>query len=191
LKKEKSAQLKNQKALATKTAASAITIADSKSDKFGTIYLKINKEKTSTTKNGDVLLFFDVINNSTKDLVLLKPNNSIDSRLDFFNNTMECEDVPLKSTDYMPKDLNIKDEDYITIPAKAKIELFINGSYRSWLSCNSDDIILQIQYNPFKSAEEGVELQPALKKQLNKSLKRITPIKIESENIKFKLNKQE
>jgi len=191
LEKEKKTQLEKEKLLANLAKASAVSTAISNEDTFGTIYIKVNKEKTSTTKNGAILLFFDVINNSTKDLVILKPDNSIDSRLDFFTNTMECENVPLRDTNYLPKDLNIKDDDYITIPAKAKIELFINGSYRTWLSCNSEDIILQVQYNPFKSAEEGVELEPTLKKQLNESLKRITPIKIESENIKFKLNKQE
>ena len=104
---------------------------------------------------------------------------------------MECENVPIIASEYISKELKIKDEDYLTIPANAKIELFVNGKYRSWLACSSEDIILQIQYNPFKNTEEGTELQPAFKKELSKSLKKITPIKMESENIKFKLNKQE
>ncbi len=191
LEKEKNVQLKKQKSLETLGAALLVSTSISNNDTFGTIYIKVNKEKTSATKNGDILLFFDVINNSNEDLVILKPNNSIDSRLDFFSKTMECGDIPITSTDYITKDLKIKDEDYLTIPANAKIELFVNGKYRNWLACNSEDIILQIQYNPFKNAEEGNELQPAFKKELSKSLKKITPIKIESENIKFKLNKQE
>lgn len=195
LEKVEIAQLKTQKLLDAKAAAlisaSAVSSAVSNQDTFGTIYMKINKEKTYTNKNGTILLFFDVINNSNKDLVILKPNNSIDSRLDFFSNTMECEDIPITSTDYIAKDLKIKDEDYLTIPANAKIELFVNGKYRNWLACNSKDIILQIQYNPFKNAEQGDELEPDMKKELSKSLKKISPIKIESENIKFKLNKLE
>ena len=191
LEKEKNVQLKKQKSLVALGAALVVSTSISNNDTFGTIYIKVNKEKTSATKNGDILLFFDVINNSNEDLVILKPNNSIDSRLDFFSNTMECLDIPITSTDYIAKDLKIKDEDYLTIPANAKIELFVNGKYRNWLACNSEDIILQIQYNPFKNAEEGTEFQPAFKKELSKSLKKITPIKIESENIKFKLNKQE
>lgn len=195
LEKVEIAQLKTQKLLDAKAAAlisaSAVSSAVSNQDTFGTIYMKINKEKTYTNKNGTILLFFDVINNSNKDLVILKPNNSIDSRLDFFSNTMECEDIPITSTDYTAKDLKIKDEDYLTIPANAKIELFVNGKYRNWLACNSEDIILQIQYNPFKNAEQGDELEPDMKKELSKSLKKISPIKIESENIKFKLNKLE
>lgn len=195
LEKVEIAQLKTQKLLDAKAAAlisaSAVSSAVSNQDTFGTIYMKINKEKTYTNKNGAILLFFDVINNSNKDLVILKPNNSIDSRLDFFSNTMECEDIPITSTDYIAKDLKIKDEDYLTIPANAKIELFVNGKYRNWLACNSEDIILQIQYNPFKNAEQGDELEPDMKKELSKSLKKISPIKIESENIKFKLNKLE
>ena len=121
----------------------------------------------------------------------MKPNNSMDKRLDFFSNTTECADIPILATDYIAKDLKIRNEDYMTIPANSKIELFINGKYRSWLACNSEDIILQIRYNPFKNSEENVELQTTIKKEITKSLKRITPIKIESENIKFKLNKQE
>ena len=191
LEKEKNTQLKKQKSIEVRGAALLVSASISNNDSFGTIYIKVNKEKTSATKSGDILLFFDVINNSNKDLVILKPNNSIDRRLDFFSNTMECRDIPITSTDYMAKDLKIKDEDYLTIPANAKIEVFINGKYRSWLACSSEDIILQIQYNPFKNAEVGTELQSAFKKELSKSLKKITPIKMESENIKFKLNKQE
>jgi chemotaxis protein histidine kinase CheA len=195
LKKEKNIQSKKQKSLRVQEMAlvstSIVNTSISNKDTFGTIYIKVNKEKTNTTKSGGILLFFDVINNSNTDLVILKPNNSMDNRLDFFSNTMECMDIPILTTDYIAKDLKIKDEDYLTIPANAKIELFVNGKYHNWLACNSEDIILQIQYNPFKNAEEDNELQPAFKKELNKSLKKITPLKIESENIKFKLNKQE
>ena len=193
--KEKNTQSKKQKSL--KATAGVLASAGlvnsplSNDDTFGTVYIKINTEKTSTTKSGDILLFFDVINNSTKDLIILKPNNSMDIRLDFFSNTMECEDIPIKSTNHVAENLKIKEDDYLTIPANSKIELFVNGTYRNWLACNSEDLVLQIQYNPFKNTEEGNELQPPFKKELSKSLKRITPIKIESENIKFKLNKHE
>lgn len=192
LERKNNTQLKKQKSLEAKAAALAsvniVSTPFSSKETFGTIYIKVNKEKTNASKDGAILLFFDVINNSNKDLVILKPNNTMDSRLDFFMNIMECEDVPIIATDYIAKELKIKEEDYLTIPANAKIELFVNGTYRNWLACSSEYIILQIQYNPFKSAEEGIELLPALKKEISKALKSVTPIKIESENIKFKLN---
>lgn len=186
--KKKEKALKNlENATATLTAANAIS---EKKDNFETIYFKINKEKTVANEYGDIKLYFDLINNSNKTLTILNKFNALDNRLDFFSTTMECEDIPITEVDHEPKYIKVKEDDYITVLPNSKYEFFIHGMYDDYLSCMSDDVVIKIMYNPFKSAEEGFQYAEPLQKDFKKVFDKITKIKIESENIKFKLRKQ-
>lgn len=185
--KKKEKALKN---LEKATATLASTKVTPKKDNFENIYFKINKEKTVANEFGDIKLYFDLINNSSKTLTILNKFNALDNRIDFFSTTMECEDIPIAEVDHEPKYIKVKEDDYITVLPNSKYEFFIHGMYDDYLSCMSDDVVIKIMYNPFKSAEEGFQYAEPLQKDFKKVFNKITKIKIESENIKFKLRKQ-
>lgn len=185
--KKKEKALKNlEKATATLAVAQALS---NEEKAFGTVYLKVNKEKTKVDSLGFVKLYFDLINNSDKEIIVLKPDNSIDSRINFFTTKMECLNTVDSETAYQAKHLKIKDEDYITVAANSKSEFFIDGVYQDMLACSSEEIVLKIEYNPFRYAEQAIPISEEKQKDFRKAFQKISKQKIESENIKFKLRK--
>ena len=149
------------------------------------VYFKINPEKTYADNIGGIMLNFNIINNSKEDIVILKPNNTYNSRIDFFSNTMECEDIPIWESDAGIEHLEVNDKDYLTIKSKTSAELLMNGRSYGWLACNSDSVQIKIKYEPFKIIDEEDQYINE-KKQI---MGIVSNIKIYSHDVKFKLNK--
>ncbi|WP_117880275.1 hypothetical protein [Aureibaculum luteum] len=149
------------------------------------IYFKINSEKTYVDNIGGIMLSFDVVNDSNEDIIMLKPNNTFNSRFDFFTNTMECEDIPIWEDNSEFKHLEVTDKDYLTIKSKTSSELLMNGRNYNWLACDSDSVKIKIKYEPFKTIEEGDEYLNE-KKQI---VETVSKVNIYSDNTKFKLHK--
>ena len=129
------------------------------------------------------MLSFQVVNNSKEELVLLKPNNTFDSRIDFFSNTMECEDIPLWESNAEFRHVEVSSDDYLTVGAKSTADLVMNGRNYSWLACNSDSVVLKIMYEPF-TAVVAQEEYAAEKRRI---LKEVSAVKIYSREEKVAL----
>lgn len=188
--KQREKQLKAKEAAATAVTAANVA-TQSTSNSFGTIYFKINKQKTVVDSLGRIRVYFNIINNSDKELVLLKPNNSFESRIDFFSTAVECHEVEtVSSEETATKELKITTEDYLVVQPNSSSELMMNGDYYGNLECANDDVVLKIEYNPYQIVEKGIHYNEVQRKEFNKAFEKISRIKIESENIKFELNKQ-
>lgn len=188
--KNKEKQLKTAEKVAE--AATATSVATQvKSNNFGTIYFKIDKEKTVVDSLGRIKLYFNIVNNSDKELVLLKPNNTYNSRLDFFASNVDCEEIAITtSSEAELEAIKITENDYLVVQPNSTSELMMNGDYYGNLECGKDDVVLKIEYNPYQIVEQGIQYNEAQQKEFRKAFEKITRMKIESENVKFELNKQ-
>lgn len=120
------------------------------SNTSNSVYIEINKNKTSRSGYGDILLHFKIVNNSNNDITILKPNNTFEGRFEFFSNTMQCDDIPITEMGFDIEHRAVTADDYLVIKSKQNVDLMMNGRFYDWLSCNSDSVKIKVKYNPFK-----------------------------------------
>ncbi len=152
-------------------------------------FLKINIDKTYADGIGAIMLYFDVVNNSNKEITILKPNNTVDHRINFFSNTMECKDIPIWSTEYLIKHIAVIEKDYLIIKPNSSAEILMNGRTFGWLACNSDSVEVSVKYEPTKNIINMNGKPTEKQKAYNEVINKISDINIYSGNLKFKLNK--
>ena len=163
------------------SACKTIKTNDSKAN----VYFEINQEKTYVDNIGGIMLSFNLVNNSKEDLVILMPNNTFHPRFDFFSNTMECEDIPIWSSESDYKHLKVKDENYLTVKSKTSAELLMNGRNYGWLACNSDNVKIKIKYEPFDIIKD----EDKHFKEKKTIMKTISKLKIYSDDVVISLKK--
>lgn len=150
------------------------------------VSFEIIKDKTEIDNIGAVILYVDVINESEKDIVILKPATGFDQKWRFYNVDIECADMPIWEDKEQTKIAYIE-SDLLVIPAKSKVEIIINGRKNAnMLACDSKKFILKLTYDAselIKNAEtNNCNLDEI------KIVKKLTPIKIESEKTNIAIN---
>ena len=162
------------------------------------VFIVIDTVKTFSRDNGDIMLYFNIVNRTKDNIVILKPRQETYPVLviDYFKNSMKCEDIPITlGLDAEPRaKMRIDQEkDLEIIPAASQSStLLMSGSiYDEWLSCNSETVKLGIVYN----SQDSARMQRVLgylnadeKIKQQELLNSITQIRIESPITEVNLN---
>lgn len=149
------------------------------------VSFKILKEKTELDGIGAIILYVDVINKSTKDIVILKPATDYPQKWRYYTSENECESDSPPPIWQVPSHskINYNESDLLVIPAKSVVKIVINGRHNAnGMACNSKNFSVKLFYDANEliaessnnSIEEGV-------------IKKLTPIKIESKKTKIKI----
>ena len=147
------------------------------------VFFRINPQKTYADNIGAIMLHFDLVNNSDSPVVILKPNATFRPRIEFFRNSLECEDIPIWDSAFNNEYKPVSEEDYVTVESKSSVALMMNGRRNGFLACDSDSVQIKIKYEIFKEIKAD---DPNFQEKTD-ILNTITNRNIYSENTKFRL----
>lgn len=140
---------------------------------------KIIKQKTVVDAIGAVILYVEVINNSKKEIKILKPATDYSQKWRFYNCDINCNNIPLWESAGNRERLIFAESDLIKIPAKSKQVLSVNGRYNcNMLSCESETFEIKLIYDVREILQNPNVNNGNL--QEIEMLKKLTLIKIES-----------
>lgn len=148
--------------------------------------LEISTTQGVFKKNKWVKLYVNFINNSNKDIVILKPSTKYGYQIDFFDAYTQCQEPAITEAPERSA-VTRKTEELLTIKAKSKVALAIPGNLYD-IICSGGSISVKIQY-------DSTELPSWIFKKFDKPggqairnlYKKLTKIKVESAETKIKL----
>ncbi|MDY3339520.1 hypothetical protein PG279_10085 [Riemerella anatipestifer] len=144
------------------------------------VKFKIAKNKVKLDKYGRFTLVVKVINNSPKEIIILKPAVNNRQKWRYYNGELDCPEIRMilrdDSTD--SSTISYNESDLLIIPSKSKTEISIDGRYNtnSLLQCKANKFKLKLLYD----ASELLKQVDNNDSQEVDIIKKITPIKIES-----------
>jgi hypothetical protein len=155
------------------------------------IFIEIKTDKRQFNKNNKLDLFVNFVNNSDKEITILKPSTEYGPQMDFFSlNILNCykESGSITGISFGEPIIERTESDLITIKAKSKVELKISG-YLYGLFCNSsNNVNIKLLYDskriPKLNMNEFNEIQY---ERVEILYKKLTRIKVKSRNTKIEL----
>ena len=156
------------------------------------IWIEILTEETRVNEIGGIELHFIVVNNSKKDITILKPRYKRGLQVDFFSNRMECEDVPIWLDDSPPIKRVRVPEDLLIINGGSQSKLVMDGRLYDWLACDSDSVEIDITYNPIDTVYLNERLQHFdldNREKYLELLENVSRVKFKSSKTKFMLER--
>ncbi len=167
------------------------TMRDSDSE-TDDIWIEILTEETKVDEIGGIALHFKVVNNSKKDITILKPRYKRGLQVDFFSNTMECEDVPVWLDDSPTIKRVRMPEDLLIVNKGSQSKLVMDGRLYDWLACDSDSVEIAITYDPTDTTYLNERLRRfdlGDREKYLELLGKVSRVKFKSVNTKFKLKR--
>ncbi|ENA1795606.1 hypothetical protein ABF176_002453 [Flavobacterium psychrophilum] len=147
---------------------------------------KIITEQTEIDDIGAVTLYVDVINNSKKDITILKPATDFNQKWRFYDVKNECDNIPEWQGEQQ-KMMAYSESDLLVIKAKTKVEIIINGRMNAnMLSCKSKTFQIELFYDA-NELIKNPETRNCNSDEL-KIIKKLTPIIIKSKKENIVIN---
>lgn len=149
------------------------------------VTFKITDTKVKTDNIGALTLHVDVINKSNKAVTILLPATNHDQKWMYYSANIQCNSPSIWDAGATREQTDYNEADLLVIPAKSTKQIVVGGrNNTNSLSCNSSKASVKLVYNPSKLFEE-------MDRDLNAAeievIKKLTPIKIESEMVNLEL----
>lgn len=143
----------------------------------------ILKDKTKVDRYGVVILQVMVKNKSNEAITIFKPAEKFNQKWRYYQTEMKCDDVPIFAIERVKK-IDYNNYDLLKIPAKSNVIITVDGNNNTnVLACNSKKFKVKLIYNVIDFIKNKKDLTTEERSVIEK----LTPIRIESKQVKIKI----
>ena len=152
------------------------------------VNFKIIEEKTVADEIGAITLYAEVINNTENDITILKPATKFRQKWRFYNCNIQCDNIPLWTTEAVDNYTEYYESDLLIVPKKSKEEIIINGRHNAnMLVCEDEIFKLELTYDAGELIENIDNMNLNIYEK--EIVKKLTPLTIKSKESKIKIHK--